>query len=77
MSLLKCTFMYIKFCSENFHILLLYRDHTIRVFAFGDIELLTKLYGLSGSSGLKLVFVVSLFPSGQGPAFSPQSHFWR
>ncbi len=26
-------------------------DYTIRVFSFGDIEFLTKLYGLSGSAG--------------------------
>ena len=27
------------------------RDYSIRVFIFGDIEYLTKCYGLSGSSG--------------------------
>ena len=27
------------------------RDYKLRVFAFGDIEFLCKIYGLSGSSG--------------------------
>ena len=27
------------------------RDYKLRVFAFGDLEFLCKIYGLSGSSG--------------------------
>ena len=33
---------------------IIHRDYNLRVFSFGDIEFLTKIYGLSGSSGKQI-----------------------
>ena len=46
-------------CSLFSYLFITYsRDYSLRVFFFGDIEFLTKIYGLSGSSGKQHVCLI-------------------